>query len=225
MADFSPRAFLFDLNGTMVDDMHFHLQIWHDVLNDLGANLSVEEVRSHMYGKNDELLARIFGAGRFTTAEVEEISQRKEEKYQALYRPHLGLLPGLFDFLQKAHAAGIRMAIGSAAIPFNINFVLDNLNIRHYFAHIVSAHDVLQSKPHPEVFLKAASLLDVTPADCVVFEDAPKGVEAAARAGMKSVVLTTLHHPGEFSAYNNVLAFTKDYHHPSLQALLGAKYL
>jgi beta-phosphoglucomutase family hydrolase len=206
------KALLFDLNGTMIDDMYFHLKIWHEVLNtDLGANLSMEEVRSHMYGKNDELLARVFGAGKFTTEEVAEISQRKEEKYQALYKPHLRLLPGLHAFLDSAYSKGIKMAIGSAAIPFNINFVLDNLNIRHYFKTIVSAHDVLESKPHPEVFLKAASIIGVPAENCIVFEDAPKGVEAAHNAGMKSVALTTMHEEHEFSKYNNILFFTKDY--------------
>ncbi len=217
----SAKAFIFDLNGTMIDDMHYHLQIWHDVLtNDLGAKLSIEETRSQMYGKNDELLARVFGEGHFTPAEIEEISQRKEDKYQALYRPHLDLLPGLFDFLENAHQAGIRLAIGSAAIPYNINFVLDNLNIRHYFNVIVSAHDVLQSKPHPEVFLKAAELLGVHPDNCTVFEDAPKGVEAAENAGMQSVVLTTMHTPEEFQRYSNIMLYTKDYKNPLLKELI-----
>jgi beta-phosphoglucomutase len=214
------KAFLFDLNGTMIDDMHFHLEIWHDVLNnDLGAKLSVEEVRSHMYGKNDELLARIFGAGKFTAAQVADISQRKEEKYQAMYRPHLDLLPGLFPFLERAHNSGIKMAIGSAAIPFNIDFVLDNLNIRHYFGAIVSAHDVIESKPHPEVFLKAAKLLNVEPSSCIVFEDAPKGVEAARNAGMKSVVLTTMHSREEFKHPEDVLLFLDNYANPAAETL------
>lgn len=218
----SAKAFIFDLNGTMIDDMHYHLKIWHDVLtNDLGAKLSVEETRSQMYGKNDELLARVFGEGHFTPEEVEEISQRKEDKYQALYRPHLDLLPGLFDFLEDAHQAGIRLAIGSAAIPYNINFVLDNLNIRHYFKVIVSAHDVLQSKPHPEVFLKAAELLGVAPDACTVFEDAPKGVEAAENAGMQSVVLTTMHAPEEFKRYGNIMLYTKDYTNAMLKELIA----
>lgn len=206
------KAFLFDMNGTMIDDMHFHLDIWYDVLtNDLGAGLTREEVRSHMYGKNDELLARVFGVGRFTPDEVASISQRKEEKYQAVYKPHLTLLPGLYDFLESAYRANIPMAIASAAIPFNIDFVLDNLDIRKYFKTVVSAHDVFESKPHPEVFEKAASILGVEPLSCVVFEDAPKGVEAALRAGMKSVVLTTMHGPEEFSDYGNIITFAKDY--------------
>jgi len=216
------NAFIFDLNGTMIDDMHYHLKVWHDVLNnDLGANLTMEQVRGHMYGKNDELLARVFGEGKFTQEQVDQISKHKEDLYQEIYRPHLQLLPGLNTFLEQAHAAGIKIAIGSAAIPYNIDFVLDNLKIRHYFQTIVSAHDVLMSKPHPEVFLKAAQQMGVEPDHCIVFEDAPKGVEAAQNAGMKCVVITSMHHEHEFQPYKNVLRFVSDYHAVSPKTLFG----
>jgi beta-phosphoglucomutase-like phosphatase (HAD superfamily) len=75
------------------------------------------------------------------------------------------------------------------------------------------------SKPHPETYLKAAALLQVEPHDCIVFEDAPKGVEAALNAGMKAVVLTTMHEQEEFSAYSNILVFVKDYKDPVLDKL------
>lgn len=215
------NAFIFDLNGTMIDDMHYHLRVWHDVLNDLGANLSIDQVRSHMYGKNDELLARIFGEGKFTQEQVDQISKHKEDLYQEIYRPHLQLLPGLDTFLEQAHAAGLKIAIGSAAIPYNIDFVLDNLKIRHYFQTIVSAHDVLMSKPHPEVFLKAAQQMGVESDHCIVFEDAPKGVEAAQNAGMNCVVITSMHHEHEFQAYKNILRFVSDYHSLSPNTLFG----
>jgi len=206
------KAFLFDLNGTMIDDMQFHLKAWYHILNnDLGANLGWEETKSHMYGKNSELLIRIFGEDRFTTEEMDHLSLEKEKRYQQEYKPHLQLIPGLQQFLEEAHALGIPMAIGSAAIMFNIDFVLDNLNIRKYFKVIVSADDVTTSKPHPETYLKCAHLLGVDAANCLVFEDAPKGVEAAKNAGMSSVVLTTMHEKEEFAAYNNIIRFTKDY--------------
>jgi beta-phosphoglucomutase-like phosphatase (HAD superfamily) len=100
--------------------------------------------------------------------------------------------------------------------------VLDNLNIRHYFKTIVSADDVTISKPHPETFLKAAKLLGVDAANCLVFEDAPKGVEAAQNAGMSSVVLTTMHEKEEFAGYNNIIRYTKDYTHLSPAGLVQA---
>jgi beta-phosphoglucomutase len=213
-------AFLFDLNGTMIDDMHYHLQVWYDLVNnDLGAGLPLDVVRSHMYGKNHEVFDRIFGRGRFTSEEIATLSQQKEEKYQTLYRPHLQLLPGLEAFLNKAQTMGIPMAIGSAAPPFNIDFVIDNLDLRRFFPAIISGEDVIESKPHPATFLQAAELLDVDPASCIVFEDAPKGVEAAQNAGMKSVVLTTMHGEEEFSQYSNILLFVKDYTDARLASL------
>jgi beta-phosphoglucomutase family hydrolase len=217
------KAFLFDLNGTMIDDMQFHLKAWYHILNDdLGANVSWEETKSHMYGKNSELLIRIFGGNRFSPEEMDRLSVEKEKRYQQEFKPHLQLIPGLQQFLEKAHALNIPMAIGSAAIPFNIDFVLDNLNIRHYFRAIVSADDVTISKPHPETFLKAAKLLGVDAANCLVFEDAPKGVEAAQNAGMSSVVLTTMHEKEEFAVYNNIIRYTKDYTHLSPADLVQA---
>jgi len=215
------KAFLFDLNGTMIDDMQFHVKAWHSILNEeLGAGLTREQVKSQMYGKNSELLVRVFGKDRFTAEEMDRLSIEKEKRYQQEYLPHLKLIPGLQQFLEKAYALKIPMAIGSAAIMFNIDFVLDNLNIRHFFGAIVSADDVAISKPHPETYLKAAKLLGVDAAACLVFEDAPKGVEAAQNAGMPSVVLTLLHEKEEFAQYNNTIQFIKDYTHLSPAGLL-----
>ncbi|MDP4148615.1 MAG: HAD family phosphatase [Bacteroidota bacterium] len=211
------RSFIFDLNGTMINDMEYHVRAWYQVLNEeLNAGLSWDEVKSHMYGKNEELLVRVFGKDRFTREQTDRISSVKEKKYQEAFRPHLELIAGLPAFLQRAKKAGIPMAIGSAAIPLNIDFVLDNLDIRHYFSVIVSAHDVIVSKPDPETYLRAAELLDAQPADCLVFEDAPKGVEAALRAGMKCIVLTTMHEREEFGNYPNVAGIVRDYTDPLL---------
>ena len=215
-----PKAFLFDLNGTMIDDMEFHAKAWYSILNDdLNAGLSYADVKREMYGKNRELLHRIFGSDHFTPEHEDELSLEKERRYQKEYEPSLCLIDGLAVFLEKAKAQQIRMAIGSAAIPFNINFVLDGLNIRHYMDAIVSADDVEISKPNPETFVKAAAILGIAPADCIVFEDAPKGVEAAENANMPCVVLTTMHEKEEFSQYKNIIAFVKDYNDPILETL------
>ena len=204
------QAFIFDLNGTMIDDMPYHIKAWHRIVNELGANLTLEQVKAECYGKNHDLLDRVF-PGRFSMEEKDRMSIEKEKQYQQEFRPHLKLLSGLAIFLEKAKANNIKMAIGSAAIMFNIDFVLDGLNIRHYFDATISADDVTYSKPDPETFLKCADRLGVAYENCIVFEDAPKGVEAAANAGMKSVVLTTMDTPDEFTAYNNVIGFADDY--------------
>ena len=94
---------------------------------------------------------------------------------------------------------------------FNINFVLDGLKIKPYFKSIVSADNVAYSKPHPETFTKCADQLGVAYKDCIVFEDAPKGIECAANAGMQCVVLTTMHPKEDFAAYDNIICFVEDY--------------
>jgi beta-phosphoglucomutase-like phosphatase (HAD superfamily) len=85
------------------------------------------------------------------------------------------------------------------------------LNIRHYFKAVVSADDVVNSKPDPETFLKCAEILNVHPQNCIVFEDAPKGVEAAQNAGMHCVIITTMHSKEEFRNYKNIISFIEDY--------------
>lgn len=204
------KAFLFDLNGTMIDDMDYHVRSWHRILNSLGAGITKEQAQAECYGKNHELIERIF-PGRFSGEEKDRMSVEKEKQYQEEYRPSLALIPGLMEFLIEAKKNNIKMAIGSAAIMFNIDFVLDGLDIRHYFDVIVSADDVSRSKPDPETYLKCASLLGIDPQDCLVFEDVPKGVESAYNAGMKAMVLTTMHVQHEFQQFDNILGFHDDY--------------
>jgi HAD superfamily hydrolase (TIGR01509 family) len=212
----SVKAFLFDLNGTMIDDMEYHIIAWHDILNALGADISYAEAKAACYGKNHELLERIF-PGRFTDEEKTAMSYAKEEKYQREFRPRLKLIGGLDKLIIEAKKQQIAMAIGSAAIKFNIDFVLDGLFIRDYFSTIVSADDVSFSKPHPETYLKCAAGLGVSPGSCIVFEDTPKGVECAHHAGMKAIVVNTMHEPDEFSGFDNILLFAKDFTGISVQ--------
>ena len=207
---FDAKAFLFDLNGTMIDDMPYHIQSWHAILNELGAQISLEKTKAECYGKNDELLERIF-PGMFNLEEKKKLGFAKEQKYQKEYLPYLQLLPGLDAFLEMGKANNIAMGIGSAAIQFNIDFVIDNLKIRNYFDAIVSADDVQISKPDPETFLSCAAKLQIEPADCIVFEDAIKGVEAALNANMRCIVLTTMHQADEFAQFPNVIKIIKDY--------------
>ena len=113
------------------------------------------------------------------------------------------------------------MAIGTAASPFNVNYVLDHIPVKEYFEAIITADDVPVSKPNPDVFLRCADDLGVAYADCVVFEDSPKGVEAALNAGMKAVVIKTYHEEHEFAHLDNVLMLVNDYNDERLNGLFG----
>jgi beta-phosphoglucomutase family hydrolase len=210
------KAFLFDLNGTMINDMDYHVRAWHRILNELGASITVERTKQECYGKNGEVMERVF-PGRFSEEEKNKISMEKEKQYQREFKPHLQLIKGLDVFLKTSKEKGIKIAIGSAAVLFNIDFVIDGLDIRHYFDAIVSADDVKHSKPDPETYMKCASKLSIDPTDCLVFEDAPKGVESAKNAAMDCVVITTFHRANEFYNYNNIVRVIEDYNNFALQ--------
>ena len=204
------KAFIFDLNGTLVNDMPYHIKAWHDEINRLGGNISMEEMKHQCYGKNDELLERVF-PGRFTMDEKINIGNNKEAVYRVEFKPHLKLIEGAFEFITNAHQQNIPMAIGSAAILSNINFVIKGTQIDHCFSAIVSADDVAISKPHPETFLSCASILGIAPNEILVFEDTPKGVECAMNANMDAVVLLGGHTKEEFVSFDNVIATVLDY--------------
>lgn len=217
-----PGAFLFDMNGTMINDMHYHEKAWFDILNeDMNANMTMAQVKSHMYGKNEELFERVFGKDFYDVDQVAAYSLKKEQRYQQDFLPHLKLIDGLMEFLSKAREQDIKMAIGTAASPFNVHYVLDHIPVKEYFGSIITADDVPVSKPNPDVFLKCADDLGVAYPDCIVFEDSPKGVEAARRAGMKAVVLLTYHSREEFNQLDNILMMVDDYHDPLLAGLFS----
>jgi len=205
------HAFIFDMNGTMINDMHYHEMAWYNVLvNQLKAPLTAGQVKHQLYGTALEMFERVFGPGKFSEEEIKRISYEKESRYRAEYLPHLKLIDGLDLFLQMAKAKNIALAVGTAAPKENVDFVLDNLNLRSYFPVVIGPEDVTESKPDPEVFLQAASRLGFPPENCVVFEDAPKGIEAAARAGMKAIAITSFHTVEELSN-ENVLFTIEDY--------------
>jgi HAD superfamily hydrolase (TIGR01509 family) len=215
-----PKAFLFDMNGTMIDDMYYHEKAWFDILNeDLGANMTMADTKKHMYGKNEELFIRVFGEGRFTAEEAAAYSHKKELRYQETFLPHLKLITGLDVFLARAKEQHIAMAIGTAANLFNLKYVLDHIPVKEFFGAIITAEEVPEGKPNPTVFLKCADALNVAYADCVVFEDSPKGVEAALNAGMKAVVIKTYHEEKEFAHLDNVILFVNDYADERLEGL------
>lgn len=215
------KAFLFDMDGTLIDNMWYHFKAWEKMMLELGDGLTGEALLPHLYGKPPELLTRVFGNSRFTLKEMNEIGARKEGYYRDMYEPYVKLLPGLADFLRAAKEREIRMGIGTASNVPNIDMVLQKTGIAGYFLSVVSADDVNKSKPDPETWLKGAAELGVAPGDCIVFEDVPKGVEAAARAGMNCVVLTTNHRAEEFESFKNIITIVPDFTHLEVDKLIG----
>ena len=199
------KAFLFDLDGTLIDTMPAHFKTWQLVVKEMGSPLEGEALMNQLYGNGAELMHRIVPGRTFTEEEARAIVAAKEERYRALYGNEITVLEGAREFLELSLQKNIPMGIGTASNQANIDFALDKLDLRRYLSAIVGADDVQLSKPHPETWLRLAAELNTPPEHCIVFEDAPKGVEAAQKAGMKAVAITGHFSANDFGEYENIL--------------------
>lgn len=192
-----------------MDNIPAHERAWILFLKNHNFDLPDEEVIAKAYGTGREATRRFFG--QLSDNQLDTLILEKETMYQESYRPHISPRPGLVAFLEKTRARGIKIALGTAGDMGNVDFTLDGLGIRHFFDKIVSAEDVSQGKPNPEVFLKAAEKLGIAPADCVVFEDSEPGLEAAHRAGMSAVAVATSGFFENTERWPNLLGVISDY--------------
>jgi beta-phosphoglucomutase family hydrolase len=185
------QAFIFDMDGTLLDNTAFHTSIWLEVLASQGVHLDHDTFNRHTAGKTNKQLLREQVGDNLTDGEIEKLTQRKEALYRQRYLPHMRPLNGLIEFLQAARRLDFRMALATSAGSENVAFTMSNLGLGGFFDAIVDSTNIHHSKPHPEMFLKAAHQLGAPAVDCIVFEDSLAGIEAARRAGMRAVVITT----------------------------------
>lgn len=186
-------AVLFDMNGVIVDDMAYHERAWVEFFAAKGKPLSAEVYHTQLAGRNNtETLRHVLGR-ELSDTQCAALEAEKEARYRELYAERMTLLPGLERFLAALNRAGIPLAVATSAPPQNVNLVLDGLHIRELFRAVVDAGQVARGKPHPDLFLAAAAALDIAAADCLVFEDSLLGIEAAHRAEMTAIAVTTTH--------------------------------
>src|SRR5215467_4928800 len=181
------RAVLWDMDGTLIDSEEFHWISWRNALAKEGIALTHEQFLSTFGTRNDSILRRLLGSAA-TPERMERIADSKEELYRDLIRRNGILpLPGVEHWVRRLHQEGWLQAVASAAPRANIIAVLEALSATNIFQGIVSAEDVRQGKPDPEVYLTAAARVGASAQRCIVVEDAIPGVEGAHRAGMKSI--------------------------------------
>lgn len=189
----SPRlkAAVFDMDGTLLDNMRYHNRAWLEMVRRLGVSATEEQFERHFAGKkNEEIFPDLLGRP-VEGEELARLAEEKESLYRELYRPHLAPLRGARELLVRLRASGLRLAVATAAPPGNRTFALDGLELRPFFEQVVGAEDVKRGKPFPDIFLAAARALGVEPEACVAFEDAIQGIRAARAAGMLAVGVTT----------------------------------
>lgn len=183
------KACIFDLDGVIVDTAVYHYKAWKRLANELGFDFT-EEDNEKLKGvsrvRSLEIILELGGVHK-TEPEKEDLATRKNTWYVDMINKMTPdeVLPGAKEFLQTCIDAGIKTALGSASK--NSMTILEKTGITHFFNAVIDGNKVSKPKPDPEVFLKGAEELGVQPADCVVFEDAIAGVEAAIAGGMKVV--------------------------------------
>jgi beta-phosphoglucomutase len=183
------KGFLFDLDGVIVDTAVFHFQAWRKLAQKLGGDFTHEQNEELKGVSRVDSLNKIieWTGAEVSDAEFQELMVIKNDWYLELVQS-LGpkdALPGALEFIQSAHDQGILIALGSASK--NAPMILDKLGLTKLFTAIIDGNNVVNGKPHPEVFLKGAESLGLAPEECIVFEDSIAGVQAAKSGGMACV--------------------------------------
>ena len=187
------KAVLFDFNGTLFDDTRFHVRAWQKYMREkFGIALTLDEVRRDFIGPNNSTIFRNRFGDRFSAEEIRAFSREKEAEYRAAARAEGALYlmegaPELFDALTER---GVPFALATASELDNVQFYLEDLGLKKWFTmdRIVYDQGLLPSKPDPAFYLEAARRLKMRPEDCVVAEDSPSGIQAAANARAGRIV-------------------------------------
>lgn len=188
-----PKAILWDMDGVLADTSPLHFETWERVLTEQGIPFDRQKFHK-IYGlKNHDLLPYL--AGRPLEPQwIERIAAQKELAFRLALPGRLFPLPGVVDWLGRFRSLGCKQAVASSAPPENVETLVDELGIRKYFDALVTPGN-LPGKPDPAVFLLAANQLGESPQSCLVIEDSIPGIEAAYRANMRCIAVTTTNPP------------------------------
>ena len=204
------KGVIFDVDGTLVDNMMVHHRIWHRKINELGLKMSLQETIEKAHGVNIEFLRRFFG-DTYSIEKLHEVAAEKEHEYREEMRRSFPLVAGSIALVQALYQEEFALAIGSAGPPENVHFVLEQSGLAPYFEAVYHSKNVKQGKPNPEVYLNGARDLGIAIDQCLVIEDTPIGAETALNAGCPVLIITTTHHPAEFAGLPNVVDYVTDF--------------
>ena len=195
---------IFDMDGVLADTEPIHFESWIKLAAEIGVRFT-RDLFEETFGQQSPTITRKLVGADVDEDLVEEWASLKEKYYREMIREKLEPLPGVIRIIKELKTEGFKLAIGSSGPPENVELLISRLNIKPFFDVIITAVDVKKGKPEPEVFLTAAKKLDIIPQNCIVIEDAPVGLEAAKRAGMISIALTTTHNKAELNDANLII--------------------
>ena len=204
------QALIFDMDGTMIDSMPYHARSWVAFAEQHGLRIDVAELLRRTTGRTGaECMELLFGRV-MQEQERWELIHQKETIYRELFGPVFAEVPGFKAFSAQAMAGGLKVGVGTAGDKHNIAFAFSRLLMDVMPHAVVGGDEGLPGKPEPAIFLEAARRIGIPARTCIVFEDAPFGIEAARRAGMRAVAVCTSH-TAEQLAGPHVIASIKNY--------------
>jgi beta-phosphoglucomutase family hydrolase len=205
------QALIFDMDGTMIDSMPTHAMGWVNFAKQHHIDLEIDEMMRRTTGRNGmECVRELLGQPELDEARAWALVHEKEQLYRDAFAPIFTEVKGFKIFAAAARARGLKVGVGTAGDIHNVNFVLSHLQLTPAPDAIARGDEGLTGKPTPAIFLAAAQRLGIAPAHCLVFEDAPFGIEAARRAGMRAVAICTGHSAAELAG-PHVIASVRDY--------------
>ncbi|EIM73198.1 HAD superfamily hydrolase [Nitritalea halalkaliphila LW7] len=207
------QAVIFDMDGVICHTNPYHAEAFRLFFSRYGLKPTEEAFKEHMYGKNNGYIFSYFLNRPIEGEELAELEREKEACFRELYAPHVQAIAGFLPFLNTLRGR-VALGVATSAPQANMDLILGTLGIRDYFQVALASEHVRKHKPDPEVYLKAAAALDVSPAEALVFEDSFSGVTAARNAGMEVIGVLSSHRAEE-------LPPCKDYVQNYLQLGLG----
>jgi beta-phosphoglucomutase len=196
-----PRGFIFDVDGTIVDNMAYHQRAFDTFLERHDLPPLSREMRARTDGQRNRDIFPLLFQRPLSEEEIRRFIDEKEGGYRELSRGRLQPLPGFVRLLDVLEGRRLPAALATSAPAENVEHTLAELGLRGRLTRVARSDQVPHGKPHPDVFLAAAGLIDVPPSECVAFEDAPMGILAARAAGMTCVALTTNFSPEALAAH------------------------
>lgn len=203
------QAALFDMDGVIVDNHIYHVRSWAEFCRTKNIPFDESTFRTKYFGKNTRDTFNGLLDYPLTEEQINTLGEEKEKIYREIYKDDITPVDGLIPFLISLKEAGIKTAVATSAPTSNLNFTLDALKIRHLFDVVVDASMVSKGKPDPEIYLKAAKLIDIPPSNCVVFEDSISGIKSGQNAGMRVIGLVTTHTRNELPLALAINNFTE----------------
>ncbi|MHA1191095.1 MAG: HAD family hydrolase [Promethearchaeota archaeon] len=185
-------AVIFDMDGVLADTGPIHYESWVKMANEIGKTFK-KSFFEDTFGQQSVPITRQLVGRKVDQNLVEKWAQLKEKYYREMVKDKIEPLPGVIELIEDLKSINFKLAVGSSGPPENVELLLKSLKIELFFDTIITAAEVQNGKPFPDVFLIAAQKINVKPQNCLVIEDAPVGIEAAKRANMKCIALSTTH--------------------------------